>query len=330
MSRAGIRTGAIVAALVIAVLPALGQEATEDNATWIRTNLEWVRLIHLEPSPIVNDKRILAQIQLGCAASPIRFGDTAIMREQINAGEWPKDTRHSLSFASLADDFETAHRFVSAELGRSDLTPVQRQVLENQHIHLAIQFQDNAAARRLLDRYENSARPPDSLRSDRLFWRVHAAPDQSGAAWRSEHLSALDAALEADPTSFQVLAWRVLGWIWSEPWKARGLQCRAAIADFSERVLDLSDAGACPLMLGHLSFAMDRAIGEQVARNVSADMAAWRNLAVGILAVILGDRPLYGQILAELNAQDDRVACRATLVSELSRLEGLLHVGPGQ
>ena len=299
----------------------LAQQHEANQTQWVRTNLEWVRTVTLKPMPIVDSRRIEAQIEKGCTKSPIRFGDTATMRQQVTPEPMPEEVRRAVSFASFAHDHDTAAGLLNGALEGGQFTAIQRQVLENQLILTAIQFGRSAEARALLERFAVQGDLPASLRSDRLFWSVLAAGNQSPKAWERDLLPRLDAALEADPTSFQVLSWRVLGWMRAKPWEEGARHCPKTIRDFSDRILDLSEAGACPLMLGHLAFALDRDLAEQVVRQVPPDMASWRHFALGILAVVVGDRAVHKQAMADLFPVRGDASCAAPMISELSQLE---------
>ena len=293
-----------------------------EEMSWIRTNLTWQRVLVVEPTPIVDLRRIEAQIAQGCTQSPVRFGDTATMRQQVTPEAMDEAARRAVSFASFARDYETAANLIGNALADGKFSNTQRQILENQLVLTAIQFGRLAEARRLLQLYPtNAASLPASLQSDRLFWSVLAASDASRRAWAQEHLPMLDAAKKADPTSFQVLSWRVLGWMRAKPWKSAGLSCPPLIADFSDRLLDLSDAGACPLMLGHFGYAIDRDLAEQVVWKAPTDMSAWRHFALGILAVIVDDTAVHGQASADLALIIGEAACADAMLEELSLLE---------
>jgi len=297
--------------------------AAQDAALLVRDGFEW----HPPPAPPepvnVDAKRLASQTEAGCAQSPVRFGDSAIMRGQIEVAQWPDVVRRLSAIAALTDDPADMNARVSEALATPDLTPVQRFVLQNQHVLWAMQLGGDAKAADILAKYGLPEDLPPSLASDRLFWGVLGAQAQGRGAWTKDHLPALDAAFVADPTSFQVRAWRVIGWIKAEPWKSKA-QCGPLIRDFSNRILDLSDAGACPLMIGHLAFAMDRALGDRGLARGKAPQAVWRRFSAALLGVVSGDRALVAELRDTITvAATQGTPCAADMRHEILALERL-------
>lgn len=299
---------------------AKAQDGDDARTQWVRTNLSWARIVAIPPQPIVDSRRIEQQIKKGCTATSIRFGDTAVMRQQVTPAPLEEATRRAVAFASFSRDYDTASSLLQEALDNAQLSPLQRQVLQNQQILTAIHFGRDADARDLLSQYSEQEGLPASLRSDQLFWSVLTDPSQSAQSWETQLLPRLDDAMAADPTSFQVLSWRVMGWMRAGLWKQGRRQCAPAMSDFSDRVLDLSEAGACPLMLSHLAFAFDRELAEQVVREIPPVMASWRHFAIGLLAVIVGDRGVHEQALSDLASLQGDTPCAASMQSELSQL----------
>ncbi|WP_428925339.1 hypothetical protein [Marinibacterium sp. SX1] len=285
-----------LAALTMVALPGLAA------AQWVRTGLEF-HAPAPPPEPVVDRARVAEQQAQRCETGPIRFGDTAAMRG-LRDGTWEDQTRRLAAIAALADRAETA-REALAEADPAGDDPA----LTDLRLLTALQLGDSPDV------------PTGGLQgpalSDRLFWRTMvAAPGATPNLWATTLLPALDAALAADPTSFQVRAWRVIGWLRADG-AARGT-CAARIADWSTRLLDLSEASACPLMLGHVAHATDLAMGSRPDTDTDATRATWRRFGEALLAVVAG-RP---EVAAHQRAAIARAGtpCAGPLVAELDAL----------
>lgn len=319
------RVGPLLVACSIGLTSLLMAPSASAQPTerWVQIGLEWARLVEIEPEPVVDAARIKAQIEKGCSETSVRFGNTALFRGQTAVQSWSSATRNAVSLASIVDDFAAAELHLEDAFSDSRLDPVQHAALENQHILIAMQFQEFERATALLAQYGLRVEGQDALTSDRLFWSIMALSDTSREAWRNTHLPRLDEAHELDPTSFQVLVWRVIAWLKTEEWREGGA-CAALKKDMSSRLLDLSDAGACPLMMGHMSFAVDRALGSDASFRVDKDTAAWRDFAVGVLGIVTGDRALVAELERALQGAGRDVDCGQSLASELGVLRARL------
>ena len=140
-----------------------------------------------------------------------------------------------------------------------------------------------------------------------------AAPTATTAQWGDRILPRLDAAYAADPSSFQVRAWRVIAWLKAAP----SGTCATRVADFSTRLLDLSEASACPLMLGHVTHAIDRALGSRPGTDSDRARATWRRFGEALLALVAGAPEVAAHRRAELTGAG---GCAAMMGAELDAL----------
>jgi hypothetical protein len=309
---------AIAYVLVMAARPVVA-----DEAKWVRIGLEWS--VQLPPPQFVDPIRVKQQMAAGCGGSSIKFGDTAVMRGWPSDITWPLEIRKLAASAALVDEADLAYSLLDQVLDRTDLDAVQRGIIENQLILTALQFNDPVEASRLLSLYGKPTTLPAPLTSDRLFWEAilngkAASPKQ----WQSELLPKLDAAMGADPSSFQVRAWRVIGWLEAEGWN--DMACGDAISVFSKRLLDMSDAGACPLMISHFAHASDLHFGTDVHFNSIASQAIWRQFATALLAVIAKDHQTVArlrQTLSEMSGNNvlGQTECAEQMAIEIRLLE---------
>ncbi|MGR3804782.1 hypothetical protein [Marinibacterium profundimaris] len=286
--------------ILLLLLPGLAQ------AQWMRTGLEFHGQPP-QPDPVVDRARVEAQQARRCEASAIRFGDTAAMRGAVAPPDWDDPTRTSAAIAAIADRPDTALQALDAA-ALTATTDEAATVLEAQAVLTALQFGQSPTV------------PTNDLSgphlSDRLFWQALArAPTATPGQWTDQILPALDAAFAADPTSFQVRAWRVIAWLEARP-PAAG-QCAARIAAFSDRLLDLSEASACPLMLGHVTHAIDRALGSRPGTDSDRARATWRRFGEALLALVAGAPEVAAHRRAELTGAG---GCAAMMGAELDAL----------
>lgn len=271
-------------------------------AEWTRTGLEFHALVP-PPDPVVDRTRVAAQQARRCEASAIRFGDTAAMRGAVQA-DWDDTTRTLAAIAAIADRPETAlDALAEAQAG----TPEGAGILDSQRALTALQFGETTSV--------SADGQSGAHLSDRLFWQaMAAAPTATTAQWGDRILPRLDAAYAADPSSFQVRAWRVIAWLKAAP----SGTCATRVADFSTRLLDLSEASACPLMLGHVTHAIDRTFGSRPETDTDTARALWRRFGEALLAVVAGAPDVAAYRQGEI-AQTGG-ACAALMSSELRAL----------
>lgn len=283
----------LLAAFLLLPLPAV--------ADWTRTGLE-LHARPVPPAPVVDLARVQAQKANRCAATSIRFGDTAAMRGTAPAEIWDDTARTNAAIAALSDRPQTAQAAL-------DALPQDSAMADSQRILTALQFGQTPDV--------TGAETPGHA-ADRLFWQVMTdAPGATQRAWRDDLLPRLDAGFATDPSSFQIRAWRVIGWLRADPPGT----CADRIADWSTRLLDLSEASACPLMLGHVTHAIDRALGSRPDTDPDNDRAVWRAFGDGMLAVVAGAPDVAAARRAEIMTSG--TFCAPTLAAELTRLEAL-------
>lgn len=271
-------------------------------ADWTRTGLEFHALAP-PPDPVVDRTRVAAQQARRCEASAIRFGDAAAMRGGAQA-EWDDTTRTLAAIATIADRPETA---LTALPKAQSTSGDEATILDSQRILTALQFGQSPPV-------STEALSGANL-SDRLFWQAMTeAPTASTAQWRDRILPQLDAAYAADPTSFQVRAWRVIAWYKGLP----GGSCEDRIADVSTRLLDLSEASACPLMLGHVTHAMDRALASRPETDPDPTRALWRSFGEALLAIVAGAPEVAAYRQGEIATSGQ--SCAGLMSSELRAL----------
>jgi hypothetical protein len=305
-------------ALALATLAAGLAPVRADEPKWIRSGLEWS--IEQPPVQNVDQARLEKQKAGGCGGSLIRFGDTAVMRGWSPGSDWSEEVRKLSSSAAFVDTPELAYDLLGKALDHADLDAGQRAVLENQMILTALQFDNRAEAQRLLAQYGTPAALPGPILSDRLLWQILASgPSASPESWRSERLPRLDAAMAADPTSFPVRVWRVIGWLEAEPWTHAA--CGPAIKAFSDRLLDVSDAGACPLMISHFARTSDLHFGPDGPTDGATVQAAWRRFASALFAIIVEDSATAEALRVSLVEASKTTVCARQMSGELEILE---------
>lgn len=301
-----------------------GMQAAQGPA-WVNQRGVWTVITPQEPPPIVDVARATEQMDLGCGAGGVRFGDTAAMRLSSDAqSAFTRDARRLASAATLTDDPAQAAEFLAqaiADAAQNAPDGAEQQHLEALAILTALQHGDEAQARARLAAID-VARLGDGVAADVLFWRVLlAAPTANAGVWEDRLLPDLDTALARDPSSFQVLVWRVIGWI-----EANGdgvpvaSQCAALGRALSDRVLDLSATGACPLMLGHMDLALARHFRDRVSPEPATGAMTWRQFSTGILAVLARDDATALAMQGAL--MEAQAPCGATLSEALSAVRG--------
>lgn len=286
---------------------------------WTRAGLEWV---WTAPPPRIIDRcRVKKQMEAGCSENKtVRFGDTAVMRGTLGRIDWPPEVRRQMAAAALIDAPEQAYALIDAAYRENDLDNVQHAVLVNQKILTALQFNDVARARLMLEAAGLPADLPTPLLSDRLLWSVLVVKEHTSAQqWRTVLDEKLAKALRSDPTHFSVRVWRLLAWF-----KARsdevGSGCIASLKSLSTRVLDVSEASACPLLVGHTDHVMGRLLKSRSLSSSNGKNGAWRSFAIGLLAHLTRNQPVKDAALADLNRRSRGTPCAGLMVRELAAL----------
>lgn len=237
--------------------------------------------------PPVDEQRIKAQRAQGCAASDVRFGDIALMRGSLDGLEWSHSERRALSTAALSDDLEIALGPLGKSIERIGVTSVKGIVLTHQAVLTALQFQEVQRAKALLSGLTLTEDVPKDIAFDHVFLGIMADVPGAGAErWRADLLPRLDSLKIDDTRAFGLRVWRLYGWFLARQYE-KAETCDLIIADFMTRVLDVSEASACPLLLGHVEHALDRRL-RAASYIVSVEESAWRLLAGGVLASVSG------------------------------------------
>ena len=304
--------------------PTSGNGTTE--ASWSRNGPIWrVR----QPQLTAVDLARLEQARgRGCGGGEIRFGDTAAMRGTDAGASWQSTTRRLASAATISDSYSDASRFLDTAISHTDPTGSQR--LAVHRALLALQFGEVSQAQAMITELLDDDLP-DAVASDVVFLDVVTrAEGTSAAAWRDDLLPRLEVAYRLDPASFQVRAWRVIGWLEAVPAlgnRSARSDCAALATDLSNRIFDLSDAGACPVIIGNIDFAIERHFEERVAFETSTVMLddhrmPWRQFTSGLLAeIVLSDRRSDAmQAALQVTAQQLPNTCASFLAGELEML----------
>ncbi|MFZ5965502.1 hypothetical protein ACOXXX_21410 [Thalassococcus sp. BH17M4-6] len=275
--------------------------------------------------PPVDVQRIKEQRERDCGNSDVRFGDVALMRGSLDGIEWSRRERRALSTAALSDDLEVALGPLRESIDQAAGTGLKETVLIHQAALTALQFQDPQRTKVLLDGVTLPADAPKDVIFDQVFLGILADAQEAGAAeWAAELLPRIDTLKTEDTSAFGLRAWRLYGWFLAK-YNRSFASCDAAIDDFMTRVLDVSEASSCPLLLGHFEHALDRRL-QSASATRSTEEAQWRLLAGGVLASVSGrdDAALVAQ--AKLDAVGTLCAPRLSAALTQART-AVLEVG---
>ena len=320
MMRAFVAIAWCLFALLGGTVPSLAscEDQAQEEAYWVFSGGLWG--VQRPLPPIVSCSQIEEQRQQGCGNSTVRFGDTAAMRGHSGgAPAFTRKVRNLAAAANLTDDLAQADALLQQAIDLADGAG-QRFHLISLRALLALQHGRPDQARNVLATVDPMA-APDAIASDLLFFSVLAeAPTATHAAWHETHLEKLERAALLDPTSFQVRAWRVIGWLEATPWdgQARPDACPALARDFARNLLDLSAAGACPVMIGHLDLAMARHFRSRVASEPAQGVMVWRQFANGLFSVLINEGETAEAMQRALVSAEPET-CGPILGRELSR-----------
>lgn len=279
----------------------------------------------LRPKPkqaesAIDVNRVLTQRCHGCTGDQIKYASSATMRGTVDVTDWGTEVRKLISAASLADEYPAAMSDIAkAKTLVSD--DLQRQILENREIEFSLQFGKHEAAAKLLQKTTAQATLVEPLLSDRLFWRAYLQVENATTkTWRAQINPLLEQALKADTTSFQVRVWRLFGWFGARQWVLES-GCTAAIRKFSDLLLDTTEQSVCPLMLGHLSHALERQVQMTHESGFQGEDSVWFSFAQSLLALFAGNTALGLQIRDDINQGVTNSNCRAELVGAIDAVE---------
>ena len=292
------------------------------SGTWIRSGLV-LSYAPPTPLPVIDQQTVAMQMCEGCAAGSIRHAPSAAMRQVLPDTQWSEDLRRLASASAVAEDFETASAYLSDASARVT-GDAQRHLLQNLEIETALQFERHDAARRLIDEYAYPRTLSGPLLSDRLFWTAYTMSyGASAASWRSDILPLLEQAHQADPSSYQVRVWRMIGWLRAGMWDQYE-SCNGAVSVFSDIVLDTTEQAVCPLMLGHLSHTLERTFEMRAGEHVETELEAWHSFAEALLSTLVANQALRDRLVARLQQAEPSAACADQMASALLELrEGL-------
>lgn len=292
----------------------------QDAATWQQQGLFWTFSSPETVQPVVDEERVKEQMEQGCSGSILRFGDTAPMRGLVLDGDWPRAVRDMVATSALTDNPNEAYALLRDAIAQDDLGPAQIWTLQNRLVLTALQFDDPAQATMLLSEFGSPEGLSAALLSDRLLWTVVAQfPGISDAEWDITYLPMLDRAVSLDQSSFQARFWRVVGWLDSEAWM--DLSCRDAASAYSDMILDMSDAGACSLMIGHFSHALDIELGASNAGQTNTQQSLWSDFTKALLARVSRNPEVATALIA--NMRLNAIPCSDMLATEIDALGAL-------
>lgn len=293
-------------------------EAEVGAPEWQRIGLEWV--LRPRPPEIVDINRVAEQRERGCIASELHFGDTALMRGTLSAPNWAaRQTFFAIAASAFADDQAVAEQALATARRLESDNPRAAAVVDTLVALSALQFADPIAAEARLSALRELGDLPAPLRADILFWSaVSAASRADVSTWAGPIDTWLSEAMLADPTSVQVRVYRVLSWLNGRMWEGGPRDCSERARAFSDRLLDLTEIGACRLMVGHLDFAIQRSLGARLEHQTDAELALWQGYTHGFLAGLVGARAAAS--VAQLELAESGGHCAAVLAEGLSAL----------
>lgn len=303
-----------------------GQGAAAQDQPWVRHGLSILREPP-RPIPPIDVSRAQQQRTQGCQGlSAVRFGYNASFRGTAPDIEWSDTHRKLLAAAALTDNYANATGLIRTVLGDPELAGNARRIVENLLLLTIESFrkpEDFASALATLPSDADAAAP---VRADRLFLQAYALANraQSAADWRQVD-QLLGEAYPLDPTFFSIRAYRVIAWLAAaqlgKPLAAGtdAPQCAGDVQAFYNRVLDVSEAAPCPLLVGHFSHYVSRILqdGDTIglpteAASQTTRQSPWRVFATGLLGYVSGDRAGH---LAALTALEKRATHDASQVS---------------
>lgn len=300
--------------LAASLLCANAGHSQDTSRTYGRTGLELV-LSPPPPPPPIDRTRMTEQIEAGCSAGDIRYAGMAAMRGRLPDTHWPDDIRRLASAAAIADDYDAARDLIETSRERATGDDLQTSILTNLHVQTALQFGRLDAAKVLLSAAGDAQSGlPRPLLSDRLFWQAYIGMQSSPRpeTWAEDIVPLLDRARAADPTSFQVRMLGVVAFLRSRPWDDTA-SCHALVGELSDRVLSVTEGSACPLMLGHISHGIDRALVARPTEGPETVAEAWHLLTTGLLAVLMGHGPQARAVHADLEQAGEGLQCGSVM-----------------
>ena len=287
-----------------------------------------LKVVLSETLPVPVDlKRMRDQKKKGCdAQSQISFGDTALTRGTVEAPSWSKENRRRMAALALVDDPQSAYSLSQTVLADPKLDPLSRLVVENQYLMTALQFGDAARFRERLEEFGEIAEATP-LKADRLFLRAYEESERASSLrdWLRID-SILGQAHRLDPSFFSVLAYRVVSWLRLQEHAGHQVMgCRDKIKSFSTRVLDVSQASACPLLVAHFDHMLARTFELQALHTSRPEnrLTVWRAFAMAILAKLTGNEHSFDAAEAEIVGTAETSECAGEILSAVQAVGDL-------
>ncbi len=300
-----------IAGLLIAIITAapVGAQA----GSWVRDGLG-LYWIETDATPLIDAARVREQKTAGCSGvTAVGFGYSAALRRAVPGLTFSPEHRRRFAGAALTDRQRTADALLREVLADPALSADARAVAENQRVFTAIMFSDQAAARALLEASTSDETAAAAIRADRVFLsgflasRTAASPSD----WKDVD-AMMQHALALDPTHFGARAERVIAWL--QAVQSTGVlpitgpdACPPALREFSEMTLDLSEAGPCPLLVGHIDHVLSRnlldakpQVEEVTSITGRSSSGPWRLFVAAILAEVIGNTAVRDAALTGL------------------------------
>lgn len=298
------------------------QQAGVPGGRWTREGLLWRWQSEPPPSPgPISLCEVEEQVEAGCTGGEVYFGDIAMMRAPDMGLQWDMEVRRNATGAALEDRLEPSQSLLEGAAQSTSLGEDQRAALDNLRIQTALQFSDHALAEQLLVEAEAAQPVSGALASDRLFWRALLLTNGASVqTWRNEIDPLLRRALEADPAHFSVRVYLLIAWLKGERW-TQSNSCNTSVAEFSNRVLAVSKASACPLLVGHIDHAIGLATGKRSLDPNGDTVGAWQSLATGIFGRVAENEKVWQTAIAILDEQADAVSCAKEMRDALVRIQ---------
>jgi len=285
---------------------------------WVRVGLQWIKTTSSQT--VVDKKRIICQQKQGCSETQIKFGDTALMRQSVDLEPWPEAVRRKLAAANISDDAGQVYDFLQAAATNPELEASQVVAIELIAATFALQLNDQNTASEFLAKMKAKATPvPDPLAADMKF--LEALLSVHGRkAWTKEDDRLFGEALALDPDYFSARVYRLLSWLQTYGRTAVVTNCSASVAEFSKRLLDVSEASACPLMVGHVDHVLQRELQSKPFDADLTPLKTWQIFGIGLMAKVTNNEPVFSRVTSHLAGGDASLPCLSQITSELASL----------
>lgn len=266
----------------------------------------------------------------GCNGSAIRFGDSAAMRDSAPSIDWSEDIRKNMAAASLTDVSAQAYGLYEQILEFDTLSTNQRTIVENLYLTTSLQFSDFEKARESLIRFSDFEDAAPALRADRLFIEAMLLISQktNNVDWRNNIDPLLSNAVALDPSFFSARSLRAISWIKGfDVDRAVDVEgnrnCVEIVRSIGDRLLDVSEAGSCPLMVGHFSHYSARLLSnfeQNTGRPTQVEL--WRAYEGAVLGFVTQNRNAITDAKFKVSNMQNLI-CASEIASAITELEAL-------